>query len=320
MTSRENFLNFFRGKPYDFIPSSFDTVKFLPSMIPENVARGMVRQQFPFDTSAYGGRGFFDIDWQYDPVAKGSIDTKPFYSDIDDLERWEQDIPFPDYTQFDWEDCQKENAHFLEENQDKLIGSTIYSGFFERLISFVGFENAAICLIDDEYTDTVKAIFDKLADNYIEYIRYLHKYFRVEFIELHDDWGSQRAPMISATLHRELICPYIKKVVDACHQMGLIYEQHSCGFVEPLIPALIETGTDTWRGQPINDKLTLVREYGDRFHFAVSMQPPTPISDDEALILAKNFLRDYKDKRVWVFLHPILSEKQKHIIMDQLYD
>lgn len=319
MTPRENFLKFFRGEAYDFIPSSFDTVKFLPAMIPENVARGMVRQQTPLEESAYGGRGFFGIHWQYDFSAKGSIDTKPFYSDIDDLENWEQDIPFPDYTQFDWEACRKENGQFLEENRHKLISSTIYSGFFERLISFVGFENAAICLIDDEYENTVKAIFDKLADNYIEYIRCLHKYFGVEFIELHDDWGTQRAPIMSPAVHKALIAPYIKKVVDACHQMGLIYEQHSCGFIEPLIPALVETGADTWRGQPINDKLSLVRKYGDRFHFAVTMQPSAPISDEEALILAKDFLRDYKDKRVWVFLHPILTEKQKHIIMDELH-
>jgi hypothetical protein len=319
MTPRENFLNFFRGQPCERIPSSLDTVKILPAMIPENVARGMVSQQAPFDAHNYGGYGFFGIDWRYESAVAGSIDLKPFYEDADELRNWEHDIPFPDYSQFDWARCREENAGFLAENSDKLIGSTIYSGFFERLISFIGFENAAIDMFDEDSQPMICALFSRLADSYITYIELLHRYFRVEFLELHDDWGTQRAPMFSPELHRQMIVPYIKKVTDACHAMGIVYEQHSCGFIEPLIPNLIEAGADTWRGQPVNDKLRLVRKYGNCFRFAVTMQPPAPISDCEALQLARDFRRDYQGQHVWVYLHSILTETQKHLIMDEIY-
>jgi len=319
MTPRENFLHFFRGEPFDRTPSSFDTVKFMPEMIPENVARGMVSQQKPLNPAAFGGRGFFGIDWRYQPATAGSIDVKPFYEDLDDLENWERDVPFPDYSRFGWERCREENAGFFTANDDKLIGSTVFSGFFERLISLVGFENAAIGMVDEDYQPVIHALFDRLADSYIEYIGLLRRHFRVEFLELHDDWGTQRAPMFSPALHREMIVPYIKKVTDACHAMGVVYEQHSCGFIEPLIPNLIETGADTWRGQPVNDKLRLVRQYGDRFRFAVTMQPPAPITDAEALQLAGDFRRDYRDRQVWVYLHSVLTPAQKRLIMDEIY-
>ena len=219
----------------------------------------------------------------------------------------------------DWKRCREENAQFLEAHQDQLIGSTIFSGFFERLISLIGFENTAIAILDEEYQPTVHAIFDRLADNYIEFVRCLHDYFRVEFLELHDDWGAWRAPMMSVGLHREIFASYIKKVVDACHQMGVFYEQHSCGFIEPLIPNLIETGADTWSGQPINDKLKLVREYGERFKFAATMQSLQPITDEESIQLARDFLRDYTGQRVWVFLHNILTPRQKCLIMNEIH-
>ena len=319
MTSRENFLRFYRGEPYEFTPTSFDTVKFLPEMIPENVARGMVVQQHALDPAFYGGQGFFGIDWVYDPAAGGSIETVPLFRDLDDLIGWEEKIRFPDWDSFDWEGCRRENEQFLREHSDQLIGSTIFSGFFERLISFVGFENASIGMIDEDFQPIIHKLFDRLADSYIEYVRRLHRYFRVEIIELHDDWGTQRAPMLSAGLHREMIAPYIKKVVDGCHEIGVFYEQHCCGFVEPLIGSLVDTGADTWRGQPLNDKLKLVKQYGDRFKFAVTMQPLHPISDEEALRLARDFRRDYAGRDVWVFLHPILTPAQKKLIVDEIH-
>jgi hypothetical protein len=61
-----------------------------------------------------------------------------------------------------------------------------------------------------------------------------------------------------------MIAPYMKQLVDYCHSIGLVFDLHSCGKIEPLIPVMIECGVDKWAGQPLNDKQMLIEKYGDK--------------------------------------------------------
>ena len=95
---------------------------------------------------------------------------------------------------------------------DKLISTTVFTSFFERLISFIGFENAAMALLDEDCREHVRALFfDKLADFYIDYVTRLHKHFNVGYFDIHDDWGTQRSPMFSPAVHRKMIVPLYEK-------------------------------------------------------------------------------------------------------------
>ena len=224
-------------------------------------------------------------------------------------------MALPKLDQWDWEGCAERNREYLD--TDKIIKSTIYTGFFERLISLVGFEDAAVSLVDEEMQEAVHRLFDRLADLYIELAAYMKKYFRVEWIEFHDDWGNQRSLMFSEETYREMIKPYVKKTVDGFHSLGIIYEQHSCGKIDRLIPDLIETGADTWRGQKIVDKKEMVEKYGSRFRFGVSVSQPGEISEKELKALIVNSLEPYRDKQVWFEFHKFTPE-QKSIVEEVL--
>ena len=54
-------------------------------------------------------------------------------------------------------------------------------------------------------------------------------------------------------LWRELFKPQLKKAVDKAHELGMIFELHSCGFMEQIVPDFAEIGVDAWQGQEIND-------------------------------------------------------------------
>lgn len=41
----------------------------------------------------------------------------------------------------------------------------------------------------------------------------------------------------------------IKRIANACHELGVIYMQHSCGNVTELFPNFIAANVDTWYGQ-----------------------------------------------------------------------
>lgn len=305
LTPRENFLRFFKGEPCEWTPSILDQQSFRPVFIPDHVARGLVAQQTPY-TGDFGGLDLFGVDWYYDPKAGGSMEKGVLF---DDVAEWREKVVFPDLEKLDWEGCARENRDFL--TTDKLVSTTIYTGFFERLISFVGFENAAMALIDDEQQDDVKALFTALADFYVDLIRHMHRYFGVEMVELHDDWGTQISPMFSVATHAEMIAPFVRRVAEGAHADGVFYEQHSCGKIEDLMPNLIATGADTWRGQAVNDKHRLVETYGDRFRFCVEIRPAAPVTNETALALVRDAYRQWKGKNVWLAIGRPFTPEQK---------
>ena len=314
MTPKEHFIHFLKREPYQWTPNSLDQIYFHPAMIPDYVARAMVAEHKPY-AGEWGGKDMFGVDWVYVPSVGGSMETAPLF---DDISRWEELVVWPDLDQYDWAGCAKENADYL--NSDKLIHSTIFTGYFERLISFVGFENASIALIDEEEQEIVHKLFDRLTELYIDFIRRLRQWFHVDLVELHDDWGNQRSLMFSEDTHREMILPYVKRVVDAAHEMGVLIEQHSCGKIEALQPHIIESGVDTWRGQnSVVDKKWLVDTYGDRFRFGVDVQLDPDATAEQGLAAISQMMEAYHGKDVWfVLFRPRLGEEFCQTVAEHL--
>ncbi|MBR4953113.1 MAG: methyltransferase, partial [Oscillospiraceae bacterium] len=133
MTPRENFISFFKGADYEWVPSNMDQLQFRPAFIPDNVARGFVAQQHNY-TGPFGGKDMFGVEWIYQEEQHGSMEAGHLFDDIED---WREHVVFPNLNAMDWEKCAEENKEYL--STDKLIYTTVYSSFFERLISFVGF-------------------------------------------------------------------------------------------------------------------------------------------------------------------------------------
>ena len=190
--------------------------------------------------------------------------VKPGNPKLADICDWKKVITFPNLDDYDWEGSAVKNAPILEKNRDKFIETWIFNGLFERLISFLDFEGAALALLDEEQQEAVHELFDRLCILYDDLIGRLQKYYGVHFVTFHDDWGSQRAPFFSLETCREMIAPYLKRVVESCHKRGLYFNFHSCGKNEMLVPAMIEAGIDMWIPQTMNDFDMLVREYGDK--------------------------------------------------------
>jgi len=318
MTPRENFIHFLKREPYTWTPSSLDQKRFSPDLYPDNAARGLVLQQKAFPPEQLGGKDCFGVDWVFDPQARGSMEVRPLLDDLDDLLDWEEKITFPDLNSWDWAGCKAENAEYL--NTDKLLTTTIYSGLFERLISFIGFENASIALVDEDYEDAVKRLFDRLTEFYIDLIQRMHRWFNIDWVEFHDDWGTQRSLTFSKQTHDELIYPYICRIVDAAHAEGMFYEQHSCGLVEALLPSIISSGADTWRGQDTaNDKDKLVDLYGDQFNFGISFLHESEVSDEDALSLLQERLSHYQGKHVWFAVFGKFTPHQTDLFCEYLH-
>ncbi len=110
-----------------------------------------------------------------------------------------------------------------------------------------------------------------ITDFYIQHLEYLFSEVgTADGFFLYEDLGYTNASFISPELHREMILPHHKKLVDFIHSYDIPVIIHTCGNIEPHIPAIIEAGFDCL--QPMEAKtgmnvVDLGQEYAGRISF-----------------------------------------------------
>ena len=291
---KDNYYAVFRREKPLWIPVGGDRKMFAPRIDPDNVVRCQVFEAKPLlPEEMLGGKDKHGIEWVYVPVAGGSM-VKPGKPALDDANAWEKVVQFPDLDSWDWEGSIAANKPELD-GEGRALSITILTGFFERLISLMDFDKAAIAMIDEDQKDAVKALFHRLADLYIDLMLRFQKAYNPRILCVHDDWGSQRSPFFPLATIREMLVPPFSRVVDAAHGAGMFFDIHSCGKNEKIVPAYIEIGTDYWSGQSINDKAMLYEKYGDKI--ILGLEPDIPYaamtSDADAAAAAKRFVAKY---------------------------
>ncbi len=291
ITVKENFLRALKGE-HLWMPTSNDVVNIESRVNLDHVARAEVRDLGPIQPDEEkGGKDLFGIEWIFVPQVGGSM-VKPGEPTLTDANEWYDKITFPDIDAMPWNEMANLNAPFRSET--RVIGCCFQNGLFERLISFMDFEGAATAMIDEDQQDAVHDLYDKLADMYIAMIQKYIDGIGVSEVLFHDDWGSQRAPFFSLATCREMLVPHLKKIVDFVHSQGMIFQLHSCGCNELLVPAMIEAGVDVWNGQPMNDKDMLYEKYGKDIILGIDApEVAEGATDEEIEEIAKAFIEKY---------------------------
>ncbi|MDR0906879.1 MAG: methyltransferase [Oscillospiraceae bacterium] len=263
----------FKGEPWwQMYQATPDAQIFAPSIIPDNIARAFVFEGGAFYQAQDHDikPDMFGIEWEYIGQVGGSMvrPGKPFLEDIAD---WREKIVWPDIEKWDWEGTAKQNADFLKpENFNQMWFQT---GWYERLISFMDFENAIMAIFDEDSQDDVKAFFEKLTDLYIDIFKHVIKaYPNLHAFFIHDDWGSQKAPFFSPDVAEEMIVPYMKRVTDYLHSEGKFCEIHSCGNNYKQVHNYIAAGWDAWAPQLMNDSYKIYDDFGDKILIATFPQ------------------------------------------------
>ena len=306
ISAKENFEAMFRRDgSVMWIPRGRDILNLESRTNIDHIARGeVIDMGTPYTDDEKGGPDLFGIIWDYIPIAHGSM-VRPGKPALLDANDWPEVIKFPDIDALNWDECKKLNSCLNE--TERVFKVTFQNGMFERLISFMDFEGAAMALIDDDQKDAVHALFSKLCDMYEAMITRYLECVNINGIMFHDDWGSQRAPFFSPAVVREMLVPYMSRLTKFCHDRGLWFEQHSCGKNEQLVPCMIEAGVDMWMPQVMNDVDMLREQYGDKIVFGVTAPDiPEGATDSDIDAMGKAFAEKYAPD---MGTHPIvLSE------------
>jgi len=175
-------------------------------------------------------------------------------------------------------------------------------------------EGAAVALIDEDQKEAVKSFFDRYTDLLIDYISRVKKSCpNIHCVLLHDDWGHSTGAFFSLETCREMIVPYLRRLIDYVHSEDMFFELHSCGKGQTLVPAMIEAGVDLWCPQLINDLDMLTETYKDEpIWFGLSdLQFKPDATDEEVREATTAWFNKHKDHKVFTFykyLHPVMRE------------
>jgi len=99
--------------------------------------------------------------------------------------------------------------------------------------------------------------------------------------------GFKNRPFMSPEMYREIIQPGHRLTIGWAKERGRPVIVHSCGYVEPLVPGLIEAGMDCLQVIEVKagmDLLRLYRQYGDVLSFMGGMDVRVLYSNDKRAV------------------------------------
>jgi uroporphyrinogen decarboxylase len=198
-------------------------------------------------------------------------DSTPEHVDflVKDRRTWEEHIKpklTPDRRRINFEAYRNIRRH-AQEKQRFFCWSGV--NVFELMHPVCGHQYMLMGMIDD--TDWVKDMVNTYADLTIQLMEILFAEEGLpDGIWFYEDMGFKGRPFMSPAMYKEIVQPGHIKTIQFAKSLGLPVIMHSCGYVEPLVPGMIEAGIDCLQVIEVKagmDLVRLYRNFGDRLSF-----------------------------------------------------
>lgn len=160
---------------------------------------------------------------------------------------------------------------------------------FEQMHPMCGHEYMLMGMALDP--DWVRDMVDTYADLTI---RHLDVLFAEEglpdSIWFYEDMGYKQSPFMSPKMYAEIVQPGHERLFRYAHDIGRKVIVHSCGFVEPLLPGLIEAGMDCLQAMEVKAGMDMPRlwlNFGKQISFCGNIDVRELVSNDLARVHAE---------------------------------
>lgn len=214
-------------------------------------------------------------------------DTTPEHVDfrVKDREGWEKIKPLltPDPRRINFEAYRKAKKEAADAGR-----FFVWSGInvFECMHPVCGHENMLMGMIlDPEWVADMAETYAHLTVELQKMLFEAEGY--PDGIWYYEDMGYKGSPFMSPDMYCELIQPAHKYTIGYAKSHNLPVIMHSCGFVEPLLPHMIEAGIDCLQVIEIKagmDLLKLHKLYGDKICFMGGIDVRTLYTNDRSII------------------------------------
>ncbi len=111
-----------------------------------------------------------------------------------------------------------------------------------------------------------------------------------DFVWYYEDMGFKERPFMSPAMYEDIVQPGHAKLFDYAHSIGCKVLVHSCGFIEPLVPGLVDAGMDCLQAMEVKagmDMPRIAEKFGDRIAFCGNIDIREIASNDRARIDAE---------------------------------
>lgn len=195
---------------------------------------------------------------------------KPFLMGVD-----RRRIPFEGY---------REARGRAAENEEFFSCDTL--ALFELMHRVCGIEGLLMGMaLDPDWIRDMVMTYAEMVINHFEVL--LSEEGLPDAIFYYEDMGFKGRPFMSPAMYREIIKPGHCKLFDFAHSKGLPVMLHSCGYVEPLLPDLIDAGIDCLQAIEVKagmDPVKLSTAFGEKISFFGGIDARALVANDRAWI------------------------------------
>ncbi len=211
---------------------------------------------------------------------------------VQDRESWESLVkphltPTRERIRFDG----YRQARYLSQQHDRFF---CWSGVnvFELMHPVCGHEHMLIGMATDPgWVQDMADVYSNLTISLMEIL--FSEEGNPDGIWFFEDMGFKQHPFMSPDMYQALIQPAHRKTIDFAHSRNLPVIMHSCGFVEPLLPHMVEAGIDCLQVLEIKagmDPLRIKKNFGDKIAICGGMDARNLVAND--LDAIRNELQD----------------------------
>lgn len=244
MTQRENFQLLLDGKTPEFRPIYYDLYKTC----------GLIDSEINHPRQK--GPDAFGVEWMITPEGAIPVPGRYMFEDIAD---WKDHVRFPDLSEYDFRSIAEADLAGTGRN-DKVINVNFAVGLYQRIVSFMGFENTLCAFLDDP--EACDEFFGEMADFDIACIRKMIDAYQPDVVTYFDDFAASRSLFMSPQVYRKLIKPHQARIIRAITEKGVIAAEHLCGKCGDVLDDLVEMGVSIWSSaQIMNDLPALEKKY-----------------------------------------------------------
>ena len=192
---------------------------------------------------------------------------KPGVFILKDIADWREVIKAPDISDVDWKTAAEKDLESLKamgvDREQTAVGLMTHIGYFQQIMSFMGFEEGLCALFEDP--EEMTALVNYMSDFYCSVLDNIIDLYKPDFLQITDDLATWKAPFMSLEQYRAIFRPAYEKLIAYAKERSIPVALHCCGNCTMFIDDWIEMGVTYWDpAQLSNDLVAIQKKYGNK--------------------------------------------------------
>ena len=261
LSEKENFLRTINGEDPEYVP----TYRMMEWMCGISALR-------PFGGGESTFTNLFGVPFVSEYTANNAALPQPGAFILDDIRKWRDVIKRPAILdEIDYEATAKKDLENRDPALLKTGGGGITMGYFQALVSYMGFTNGLIACIEEP--EEVKDLMNFLLSLNLEVGEKYLQYYKPDVYSMADDIAHELSPFVSEDVFLDIFEPVWRAEIKPFKEAGLPGQHHNCGKFEMFVPYIVDMGFNSWDpAQFSNDLLGVKAKYGRKLTICTGVQ------------------------------------------------